>query len=91
MNSNKKKTDVCEVSNCHGMEVTCGEPVEACTMEYALGDFCRDFASCQLNDGYCDLEKQPRFDSCVSCVTKCLELDPIDGFECENECRSQLL
>lgn len=88
---NKKKTDVCGISNCHGAEVTCGVPVEMCTMEYALGDFCREFASCYLSNGYCELEKEPEFDSCISCVKKCQELDAMSGFECENECRSQFL
>jgi|SRR3989344_8316903 len=80
----------CGIENCYGLDITCGPNIpDACTMMYAAGDNCRQFASCQNIDSQCRLEKTPQFDKCKSCVEKC-ELDYKDDqikfFECESKC-----
>lgn len=80
----------CGMENCHGLEITCGAKVpDACTEMYAMGDGCRQFASCKNIDGKCSLDKTPKFDSCKSCVEKCEKSfpnDPIKVSDCESEC-----
>ena len=81
---------VCGIQNCHGLEITCGPNVpEACDMMYASGDICRQFASCQTTSGQCGLTKTPKFDTCKSCVEKCVQdfkEDSIKLSQCEGSC-----
>ncbi len=84
----------CGIENCHGVDITCGEHVaEVCTMMYALGDFCRAYASCAVVDGQCRLVENPLFVECRACVKQC-ELDHPDDSPaasyCESRCREAL-
>ncbi len=80
----------CGVTNCHGMNVTCGPDVaEICTMEYQIGDKCRAYANCRVQNGSCLVVEQPGYRPCVSCVENCIAMkgnDPIKAFECESAC-----
>ena len=80
----------CGISNCHGAEITCGDPVEMCTEEYQLGDFCRGFGSCEVKDGNCLVAASPEYTGCVSCAEECNKIsDPREAFACETKCRSK--
>ena len=80
----------CGIESCHGLDITCGPNIpEECSMMYATGDNCRQFASCQIIDGQCRLVKTPKFDSCKSCIEKCeqdFQDEQIGFFECESGC-----
>jgi hypothetical protein len=84
----------CGFENCHGLDIICGENVaEICSLEYQIGDFCRDYASCELISGDCQLVTDPTFDECVDCVEECIQefkSQQTELFECESECRSRL-
>jgi len=81
----------CQFTSCHGLNLACGmsEP-RMCTMEYQLGDKCRQYAQCTSgSDGTCSLVKSPEFDSCVSCVKSCSRdagTDSVAAFDCEAQC-----
>lgn len=81
----------CQFTSCHGLNLACGmsEP-RMCTMEYQLGDKCRQYAQCtSASDGTCSLVKSPEFDTCVSCVKGCSKdagSDPVAAFDCEARC-----
>jgi len=83
-------SDKCGIENCHGLDITCGPNVaEVCTEMYQAGDNCRQFASCQIVEGKCTLQKSADFDSCKSCVQNCQQAnpdDPIKFFDCESKC-----
>ena len=80
----------CEVSNCHGL-VTCGEPVEYCTLEYRLGDFCREYASCEQTRTGCAVAESATYTACLSCVQECEALpESQSALECETKCRGQM-
>jgi len=80
----------CGIENCHGLEITCGSNIsEQCTMEYALGDRCRQYVSCKVVNGECRLIESAKFKECKSCVENCLrdfKDDSIRLFECESQC-----
>jgi len=84
----------CTVTNCHGTEVTCGSSASgpvACDMMYQIGDFCRQYVSCQTIAGTCTPVKDPRHARCVSCVNECISTsDPMGAFDCESTCRAEL-
>lgn len=78
----------CGIENCHGLDIVCGpNPPDFCTELYQLGDFCRQFAYCEIVGSNCQLAPDLRFDQCKSCVEKCEQLSGQEAFECENECR----
>ncbi|PIP34036.1 hypothetical protein COX69_00200 [Candidatus Falkowbacteria bacterium CG_4_10_14_0_2_um_filter_48_10] len=80
----------CGLENCHGLEFSCGPDVpEVCTADYQLGDFCRQFAICEVADGQCQLMPDERLASCRTCVAACADLAGEPAFECEAECREQ--
>lgn len=83
-------TSKCGLENCHGLDIECGPNIaETCTEMYQLGDKCREFARCKIIDGVCQQEQSDLFDSCKSCVEKCINdlPDDIEGsFQCEIEC-----
>lgn len=86
---------VCEVANCHGLDVVCGsEPAEVCTEEYVVGDFCRQFASCQVTNGNCVTVTSETYDRCRSCVEDCLDQyeqnESFDVLACDDRCRQQI-
>jgi len=80
----------CGIEGCHGLDITCGPNVpEICTLEYAAGDNCRQYASCQIVDGNCQLVTTQKFNGCKSCVEKCKQYfkdDQINFFQCESKC-----
>lgn len=81
----------CGPENCHGLNIKCGFNIpDVCTEVYEIGDFCRQYAKCQVVDGKCELIKDNKFDYCKNCVEKCLEDFKNDSeglFECEANCR----
>ena len=86
------QTADCGILSCHGLAIECGADVpEMCTMEYRLGDFCRQFADCQVVEGTCQFVENSYFMNCKSCVQDCevLNDDPSQAFECESQCREQ--
>ena len=86
----KTETMMCGIENCHGLDVTCGpKPAQMCTMMYAAGDGCRQYAKCVIIDGKCQLHPDPRFEKCKICIKKCLEglkKGPAAAFRCESQC-----
>ena len=82
----------CEVSNCHGLDVKCGvNPPVMCTMEYQIGDNCRQFATCQKNGSVCKLVESNEFIQCKTCVENCIDKyinsDQIaEQFTCADNC-----
>lgn len=93
VNLPKEVEEKCGIENCHGLEIVCGPNVpEACTMEYQVGDFCRQYVSCGRVGGKCVLIKDKEFDICKSCVEKCKEENSEVGalFECEDKCREEV-
>ncbi len=79
----------CGIESCNGLDIVCGTNVpEFCTLEYKLGDFCRQYAVCSTEQGQCALVENEQFTSCKSCVEACLDLPDEEQFECENTCRT---
>ena len=80
----------CGMENCHGLDITCGSDVqEVCNEMYMAGDNCRQFASCQIIDGNCELKESVEFKNCKSCVEECeqdFQDDLVKFFECESSC-----
>jgi len=80
----------CGMEDCHGLDITCGPNIpKSCTMTYELGDNCRQYASCEIIGGKCQLVKSEKFELCKSCVEKCAEDfkdDVIEIFRCEGGC-----
>ena len=78
----------CGITSCHGLDLACGANApEVCTMEYRLGDKCRQYARCDVSGGTCTLVKDPEFEICKTCVEQCeLYSDPPKAFECEAKC-----
>ncbi|MCK4781756.1 hypothetical protein KAS79_02400 [Candidatus Parcubacteria bacterium] len=80
----------CGIENCHGLDITCGPNVpKQCTMMYMLGDRCRQYVSCEIIEGRCQLVKKVEFEECKFCVEKCLEdykNDVVEIHRCESEC-----
>ncbi|HEX3002040.1 MAG TPA: hypothetical protein VHN82_06695, partial [Methanoregula sp.] len=80
----------CEITSCHGLNLACGaNPPEVCTMEYRIGDKCRQYASCDSSGGSCRLVTDPEFDRCRTCVEQCMAketADPAVAFDCEAKC-----
>lgn len=84
-------SDECGVTNCHGYEISCGDVSEpiACTMEYRVGDGCRQFASCEIAQGTCAPVLSARFEECKTCAQACESANaenPIDVLACESKC-----
>ncbi|MCX6800926.1 MAG: hypothetical protein NTZ73_01945 [Candidatus Diapherotrites archaeon] len=87
-------TEKCGITNCHGLDVTCGfvTKPQACTAVYELGDRCRKYASCGTINGECLHKLEKKFEQCKSCVEKCKDEfgnDPgnyINLFKCEAKC-----
>ncbi len=80
----------CGVENCHGLDIKCGPKIpDACTMEYQIGDRCREYARCVIKNGKCQLEETNAFKECKICVQNCIEThkeDSTQQFECESSC-----
>jgi hypothetical protein len=86
-----KISNNCGMESCSGLNIACGPNVATmCPEMYAVGDNCRQYASCQKIDGQCQLVKDQKFDNCKSCVEECLakfKSDQIKIFQCEGECK----
>ncbi len=84
---------ICGIENCHGLDIKCGPNVpEACTMMYQIGDNCRQFATCEIIEGYCEHTYSKKFADCKTCVEKCIADNPdnnINLFTCESKCIPQ--
>lgn len=80
----------CGIENCHGLEIVCSEKEPPmCTMEYVLGDKCRQYAKCAVIDGKCQVLPSDDFDACKTCVEKCKMEFPGDTTQvilCEADC-----
>jgi len=80
----------CGLTTCHGLDLACGSDTpQVCTMEYRLGDKCRQYARCDSSGGTCRLVTDPQFASCKSCVEQCAAKAGSNGqavFECEATC-----
>jgi|CXWL01.1.fsa_nt_gi hypothetical protein len=83
----------CGMLNCHGVDAACGfNAPQACDMMYRMGDFCRQYISCQVTDGQCQAVTQAPFEACRACVLECekIQNNPVGAFDCESTCRQQL-
>jgi hypothetical protein len=80
----------CGFTTCHGLDLACGmDAPQVCTMEYRIGDRCRQHASCDSRGGSCTLVTGPEFTACRSCVEKCQAAagpDNLAAFSCEEKC-----
>lgn len=92
--SDNQKKEKCGIENCHGMEISCGKNVpESCTEQYKLGDACRQYARCEIQEGKCQLSKSEKFDKCKKCVEKCeadLKDNVLNIFGCESNCHKKI-
>jgi hypothetical protein len=80
-------SSACGFTTCHGLDLACGtNPPQVCTMEYQLGDTCRQFAYCITTNSTCQLGTTPQYDTCRSCIQKCGGADPSEIFSCEEKC-----
>lgn len=83
-------TGTCGYTTCHGFDLACGmNAPEICTMEYRIGDKCRQYASCDTSGGSCTLVTGPEFFACKACVEQCQIAAGPDGlaaFSCEEKC-----
>lgn len=79
----------CGMENCSGLEVTCGPNIpKYCPEIYMVGSWCRQYASCQMIDGQCQLVKTAKFEACKTCIERCLKEfgDPMEVSQCDGEC-----
>jgi hypothetical protein len=80
----------CGLTTCHGLDLACGtDAPQVCTMEYRIGDRCRQHASCDTSGGGCSLVLSPKFSACRACVEKCQIAagpDTISASACEEKC-----
>jgi hypothetical protein len=92
LDPDKNDDKICGLDSCHGYEdITCGSNVpDFCTMEYRIGDFCRQFAVCEVIGGECQIVPNEKLDQCRDCVRQCENDGMTDVFECENACREEL-
>jgi hypothetical protein len=72
------------------MDVACGSNApQVCTMEYKIGDKCRQYAHCDTSGGSCTLVTDPMYSTCKACVQRC-EIgagpDNLAAFSCEEKC-----
>lgn len=87
----KKPAGKCGLENCHGMDFVCSDkPAEFCTEMYAMGDFCRQYAKCEIVKGKCGLKKSLKLERCIDCVKACLSLTSEEQRECEDQCRTKV-
>ena len=81
----------CIATNCHGKEVSCGfGEALMCTGEYALGDLCRQYVECKVQDGVCAPKELDKYQECVSCIKACESKSGEEAFRCDEGCRVSL-
>lgn len=80
----------CAIENCHGLDIQCGtNPPSACNMMYSIGDKCRGYAFCGIENGTCRQIQNPKFTACKSCVETCIKKykdQPMEQMDCESKC-----
>jgi hypothetical protein len=77
----------CGFTTCHGLDLACGaNPPHVCTMEYALGDKCRQYAYCSGAGGSCRLVTTTAYDKCKACVQKWGGANTTGIFICDEKC-----
>lgn len=80
----------CVPQQCHGFEFTCGiKGPKACDDSYMMGDRCRQYAKCSIEEGKCMVVYSEKFYACRDCVKECKKLyieDPISYSNCEASC-----
>jgi hypothetical protein len=87
---------VCEITNCHGLDIKCGDnPPDMCTEEYLVGDSCRKFAECSNVGSTCSFIPNTEFSECKNCVDKCKagfnnDNQVSDQFDCAESCQFQV-
>lgn len=83
--------DACFLETCHGLDISCGpNPPGACTMMYAMGDKCLQYAKCGILNGQCQQIVNTQFTECKACVQACINSnanDSVKMFECESKCK----
>ena len=88
--SEKPVPSICGFTTCHGLDLACGTNApQVCTMEYRIGDRCRNFASCDSSGGGCRLVIGSKFTACKACVEHCqiqAGPDSLTAFSCEEKC-----
>lgn len=85
-----KAAKICEITNCHGLDIICGQkPPGMCTAIYQLGDNCRQFTTCGIQNGKCQQIQNDKFNACKSCAQKCeqdYKNNPEKTFDCAATC-----
>ena len=80
----------CGVENCHGLTVQCGPNVATvCPSAINGEDQCRQYATCQVVSGSCQLVTESRYDKCASCVKSCessFPNNPNQVLDCSQSC-----
>ena len=81
----------CGFTTCHGLDLACGTNApQMCTMEYRIGDRCRQYASCDTSGGSCTLvTSNPKFTTCKACADNCqiqAGPDSLAAMTCEEKC-----
>ena len=80
----------CGFTTCHGSDLACGLDVpEVCTMEYRIGDKCREYARCDTSGGSCRIVTDPKFTACKACAERCqIQAGPnsMAALTCEEKC-----
>ena len=80
----------CGFTTCHGLDLACGTNApQMCTMEYRIGDRCRQYARCDTSGGGCTLVYEPKFTACKACSEQCQIAagpDSLTAFSCEEKC-----
>ena len=85
------ETHRCGLESCHGVNLKCGfNPPDMCTQVYMIGDFCRQYANCELSGETCNLIKNSKLDKCIDCVNACPKKNPLTQAGCEAKCRSKI-
>lgn len=74
-----KSDDGCYVQNCHFSEindVSCGTSNEPkiCTQEFQPTDPCGAYATCKLVNNECVPKDNTRYNECITCVGKCVNI-----------------
>jgi hypothetical protein len=80
----------CGFTTCHGSDLACSTNVpEVCTMEYRIGDRCRQYARCDTSIGSCTLVISTKFTTCKACAERCqiqAGPDSLAAMTCEEKC-----
>jgi hypothetical protein len=79
----------CDIMECHGLDIHCGLRARgaACDEMYMMGDFCREFATCEMRAGRCALLLDPKFTQCKTCFESCSKGD---DEACDTSCRKKM-